>query len=291
MQIQVTSIEGNGQKLDGGAMFGNAPKAVWSRWIAPDDIGRIPLACRSLLVEIDGKKILCETGIGAFFEDKMADRFGVQTPDRHVLRDNLLKHNINPEEIDMVILSHLHFDHAGGLLPTFKEMQAGDDGLIFKNAEIVTSKQAYERAQHPHPRDRASFIPGLLEKINKHKVTLIDQEHPVSLFDGAIEFIFSDGHTPGQMLTLVKGPHWQIIFTGDLVPGTHWVHVPITMGYDRFPEMLIDEKTQMYKNLNLDSTYFFYTHDHEYCCSKIQKDEKGKFTPVEKKQTLEHMDL
>ena len=85
----ITSIEGNRQLLDGGAMFGNAPRPVWEKWIAPDELGRIPLACRCLLLEFDGIKVLCETGIGAFFDPKLAVRFGVQTPERHLLLENL----------------------------------------------------------------------------------------------------------------------------------------------------------------------------------------------------------
>src|SRR4051812_44570609 len=113
MNVKISSVEGNRQLLDGGAMFGNAPRLVWERWIKPDDRGRIPLACRAMLIELDNKKILCETGIGAFFEPKLAERFGVETPSKHMLLENLKKLNVNPEDIDEVILSHLHFDHAG----------------------------------------------------------------------------------------------------------------------------------------------------------------------------------
>ena len=117
---QLYSILSNSQKLDGGAMFGNAPKALWSRWTGADDTNRIDLACRCLLV-IDGKKkILFETGIGAFFEPKYAERYGVQGRG-HVLLTNLNRMNISDADIDVVVLSHLHFDHAGGLLTAWEE--------------------------------------------------------------------------------------------------------------------------------------------------------------------------
>src|SRR5687768_3471751 len=80
--IAITSIEGNRQLLDGGAMFGNAPRTVWQRWLTPDALGRVPLACRCLLVEVEGKKVLCEAGIGAFFEPNLAERYGVEEPER-----------------------------------------------------------------------------------------------------------------------------------------------------------------------------------------------------------------
>src|SRR5690242_19398635 len=98
MPTKISSVDGNRQWLDGGAMFGNAPRPVWEKWLAPDDRGRIPLACRALLIETDGKRILCETGIGAFFEPKMADRFGVENSSRHILLENLKALDLNDSD-------------------------------------------------------------------------------------------------------------------------------------------------------------------------------------------------
>ena len=103
-QRHVWSILGNEQRLDGGAMFGNAPKAVWSRWCDPDESNRIRLACRALLIrEATGRHILCEAGIGAFFPPKLRSRFGV-TESRHVLLDNLEAKGVKPSDIDVVVL-------------------------------------------------------------------------------------------------------------------------------------------------------------------------------------------
>jgi glyoxylase-like metal-dependent hydrolase (beta-lactamase superfamily II) len=114
--MKLWSIMGNSQRLDGGAMFGNAPRAMWSQWLPPDEQNRVPLACRTLLASpLNGKTVLFETGIGAFFEPKMRERFGV-VEDRHVLLDSLAEAGFSHEDIDVVVLSHLHFDHAGGLL-------------------------------------------------------------------------------------------------------------------------------------------------------------------------------
>ncbi len=157
--MKLWSILGNSQKLDGGAMFGNAPKAMWSKWLAPDENNCVPLACRALLVEdLDGKTVLFETGIGAFFEPKLRERYGVME-DRHVLLESLNAAGFSHENIDVVVISHLHFDHAGGLLAEWKPDSS--PSLLFPNATFVVGKKAFERALHPHPRDRASFIPEL----------------------------------------------------------------------------------------------------------------------------------
>ena len=121
--MKLWSILGNSQKLDGGAMFGNAPKAMWERWSRVDADNRIDLACRALLASpLNGKTVLFETGIGAFFEPKLRERYGVQEP-HHVLLGSLLEAGFSHEDIDVVVLSHLHFDHAGGLLAAWEEGQ------------------------------------------------------------------------------------------------------------------------------------------------------------------------
>jgi glyoxylase-like metal-dependent hydrolase (beta-lactamase superfamily II) len=278
IDIRVTAVEGNRQRLDGGAMFGNAPRAVWERWIQPDNHGRIPLNCRAMLLEIAGKRVLCETGIGNFFEPKLADRFGVIEP-THKLLENLAAIGLDELKIDFVILSHLHFDHAGGLLPSWSEQQCGRHDLLFPNAKYVVGKRAFERASAPHPRDRASFIAGMTEKLEQSgRLILVGQDRCSDLFPDQISFRFTDGHTPGHMHTIAQGRTSSIIFAGDLIPGRAWVHLPITMGYDRFAEQVIDEKKSFYDDYAGDTHWFFYTHDHEVAMSHIKKDETGRYT-------------
>ncbi|MBX3020952.1 MAG: MBL fold metallo-hydrolase [Bdellovibrionales bacterium] len=293
MSTTITSIEGNRQKLDGGAMFGNAPRAVWERWIAPDEAGRIPLACRCLLIEFDGKKLLCETGIGAFFEPKMAQRFGVQTPERHLLLENLEAHGHTPESIDYVILSHLHFDHAGGLLPSYSEKSAGHTDLVFPKATFLVGEEAWQRALHPHSRDKASFIPELTDLLARSGRLLRIPKDPLPKdLVGRVEFITTAGHTPGQMHTLFTGDGGgKVFFCGDLIPGRPWVHIPITMGYDRFPEQLIDEKTQVYSRAVAEDWILFFTHDPDASGSHVQKSEGGKYEPTQVQTSFERFAL
>lgn len=280
--MKLWSIAGNSQKLDGGSMFGNAPRAMWTKWATPDELNRIPLATRGLLATpLNGRTVLFETGIGAFFEPKLRARFGVQE-DRHVLLDSLREAGFDHTDIDVVVLSHLHFDHAGGLLAPWAEGRGPE--LLFPNATFVVGRAHWERATRPHARDRASFIPelpGLLEASGR--LQFLEGAQCEALGD-AVRFHRSDGHTPGMMLAEILGPdvqdgvhHGGVVFCADLVPGLPWVHVPITMGYDRYPELIIDEKQAFLADMAERGVRLFLTHDPDVALAQVVRDAHGRF--------------
>ena len=279
----LTSVLGNSQRLDGGAMFGNAPRAMWEKWIPPDEHNRIPLACRCLVVRDGAKTILLEAGIGAFFEPALRERYGV-VEDRHVLLESLAEVGIQPEDVDVVVFSHLHFDHVGGALTAFQPGVA--PSLVFPRAVYVVGAEAWQRAVAPHARDRASFIPGLTNLLaGSGRLELAASDHASALGTG-FRFHRSSGHTPGLLLTEVDMPGGPVLFAADLIPGRAWVHLPITMGYDRFPELLIDEKAAVLGDLLARGGRLFFTHDPQIAIAKVAKDAKGKFHTVDEVATL-----
>jgi glyoxylase-like metal-dependent hydrolase (beta-lactamase superfamily II) len=269
------SVLGNSQRLDGGAMFGNAPKAMWEKWIAPDDQNRIPLACRALLMQDNGRNVLFETGIGAFFDPTMKQRFGV-IESEHVLIASLEEIGVSPDAIHVVVFSHLHFDHAGGALSAWKD--GANPALVFRNAKYVVGAEAWQRAKAPHARDRASFIPVLVDLLEASgRLEIVEGRH-ASCLGAGVKFHKSNGHTPGLLLAEIAMPDGPVVFASDLIPGKPWVHVPITMGYDRYPELIIEEKSDMLSELEQRRGRLFFTHDPEVAMGRVVKDSKGKFS-------------
>jgi glyoxylase-like metal-dependent hydrolase (beta-lactamase superfamily II) len=274
---RVWSIPGNSQRLDGGAMFGNAPRALWQRWVTSDEDNLIPLATRTMLIrEASGRVLLFDTGIGSFFPPNMRARYGVQEAE-HVLLRGLAAAGVSPADVDVVVLSHLHFDHAGGLLDVWADGKR--HSLCFPRARILVSRGAWERARKPHPRDRASFIlelPALLADSGRLEIVEVDRSE---LLGSDYRFHFSDGHTPGLMLTEVAGEHGPLLFASDLIPGCAWMHAPMTMGYDRNPELLVDEKAALLSDLHGRGGRVLFVHDSEVAAASVHRDDRQRFCP------------
>ena len=270
-------------------MFGNAPRALWSRWLPPDEAGRVPLACRALLLDDGQRRVLFEAGIGTFFAPELRERYGVVEPE-HVLLASLAALGLSDADIDVVVLSHLHFDHAGGLLAPFRVGAAPE--LLFPRAEFVVGRGAFERAQHPHLRDRASYIPELPALLQASgRLRLIEPTSDVrGVLGDRITFAETFGHTPGMLHARIAGEQARLFFAADLVPGRAWVHLPITMGYDRYPEHLIDEKTRLFADFASRGEYLFFTHDPEIAAATIHQD-GGRYKPSRELPAFRAWDL
>ncbi len=283
--MKLYNILSNHYALDGGAMFGNAPKALWSRWMPPDEQNRLRMATRAMLAVTTKDVILFEAGIGAYLEPKLRERFGVTEPE-HMLLKSLAQRGVSEMDVTHIFLSHLHFDHAGGLFSAWQDGRKPD--LLFPNARYFVGETAWERATHPVMRDRASFIPALHQKLeDSQRLSLIRKGEAFS-FDGLeLRFFQSDGHTPGLLCFDLRFGENRLVYASDLAAGRPWVHLPITMGYDRCPEQLMDEKCAILTSLAKDDGWLFYVHDPDVAVSRIQVDEpRQSFVAVEHQPEL-----
>jgi glyoxylase-like metal-dependent hydrolase (beta-lactamase superfamily II) len=271
VSVRLYSLLSNDYKLDGGAMFGNAPKALWERWLPADEQNRIALATRALLAVTPKQTILFEAGIGAYLDPNFKMRYGVKQHE-HMLLRSLQERSVSHEDVTDIVISHLHFDHAGGLLSAWEEGK--ESALLFPRAKFHVGQAAWQRATHPHPRDRASFIPLLHRQLEQSgRLHLVISSEMLS-FDGLeVRFFPSEGHTPGLLCADLRFDGGRLVFPSDLIPGSAWVHLPISMGYDRFPEQVINEKTDLLSSLAEDNAWICYVHDPQVAASKVRWNE------------------
>lgn len=251
-------------KLDGGAMFGIIPKPLWSRAVEPDEQNRILLSLRVMLIQTKTKNILIDTGIGDYHGKKFDDRFGVvgeKNPLIALLKD---KFNLNPSDITDLIISHLHFDHVGGL--------GSDQQLLFPEAILHVHRQHYDYSLNPTARDSGSFhsqyFKTLLDAAEaQKKVHWLNGETGLILEDEAdkIHFKCSHGHTP----FLLHAWDEKFIYMADLVPTAHHIPIPWVMGYDISPGQTTKDKKNFYDFIAAEKKVMIFEHDMQHWGASI----------------------
>jgi glyoxylase-like metal-dependent hydrolase (beta-lactamase superfamily II) len=254
---RVRPVDAGSLWLDGGAMFGVVPKPLWARRAPPDERNRIPLAMRCLLVETDGATVLIDTGLGDKENDKFRSIYGVSNhgePTR--LQSSLAALGVAPSDIDVVVASHLHFDHAGG------GTVRGDDGVVrpaFPEARYVVSRGEYEFARLDNERIRASYMSANFEPLAA--AGCLDLVDAGSEIVPGIFMEHTPGHTPHHQSIRVDLGGEALLFLADLVPTTAHLPLPWIMGYDVEPLVTLDSKRATLTRAAQEGWWLAFEHD------------------------------
>jgi glyoxylase-like metal-dependent hydrolase (beta-lactamase superfamily II) len=276
--FRLHALEAGLQRLDGGAMFGVVPRTLWEKRIPPDARNRIPLALRCLLIETPDALVLVDTGVGNKEDDKFHDIYGIEnTGNPTRLEDAIRAAGHRPEDIHVVISTHLHFDHAGG--NTVRDPE-GRIRPTFPQARYVVQRREYEFAALPNERVRASYM--------AHNYAPIADAGLWDFIEGEAEVVPgvralpTPGHTPHHQSVLVQSEGRTACFLADLVPTSAHLPLPWIMGYDLEPLVTLDTKRAILDRAQDEQWLLIFEHDPAVPW--------GHLKPGEKRPTLEEME-
>ncbi len=252
--------------LDGGAMFGTVPKVMWQKTNPADEQNRIQMEARGLLLKSSDRTILIDTGNGSDFSAKYGEKLGSKFSEIYAvdqsgpsLMSSLKKFGVNPEDVTDVILTHLHFDHAGGATTE----KNGKLVPTFPNAKYHLQRKNLETAEKANLRERASYYPAnFLPLVESGQLQLIDGDQKDYL--PGISLKVSNGHTEGHQVVIIEDELVALFYCGDVVPTSSHVRSAWVMGYDLNPLLLIQEKQALLEKAQSKKTYLYFEHD-PYC--------------------------
>ena len=272
--LRIHAIQAGGQTLDGGAMFGVVPKTLWERRMPADERNRIQLGMRCLLIEHDIGPVLIDTGAGNKEDSKFYDIYAIENKGKNgatALEDGLAQVGVKPEDVAMVISSHLHFDHAGG------NTRKQEDGTIvpsFPKARYVIQRGEYEWATHTNERTSASYFPHNFEPLRATgQMELIDGDREII---AGVHSVKTPGHTPHHQGLLIDGGNGALgFYIADLTPTVAHLPLPWIMGYDVEPLVTLETKRRILKRAVDEGWTLIFEHDPVVAWTQIENDGKA----------------
>ncbi|MDT8435196.1 MAG: MBL fold metallo-hydrolase, partial [Gemmatimonadota bacterium] len=270
--IRVRPVDAGSLRLDGGAMFGVVPKPLWSRRAPADGRNRISLAMRCLLVETSGARILVDTGLGSKEDAKFLDIYGVRNEGRPSrLEDALRDLGVEPGDIDIVVNTHLHFDHAGG------NTVRGPGGVrpAFPGAEYVIDRGEFDWAHSRNERVRASYLPDNFDPLVEHgRVRWLDEDEQ-EIVPG-VRAVRTPGHTPFHRSIRIELGERTLFYLADLVPTAAHLPLPWIMGYDVEPLVTLESKRRWLGRAADEGWLLAFEHDPFFAWGWAGRDERGR---------------
>lgn len=266
--MKLHAIESGNFKLDGGAMFGVVPKTLWQRTNPADSNNLIQMAARCLLIEDGDRLTLIDTGMGNKQSEKF---FGYYDMDhKYDLDSSLKKAGFSRGDITDVFLTHLHFDHCGGVI---KKSKQGDFyEPAFAKAKIYSNNSHWKWATEPNKRERASFLKENILPIQESGQLEFVDDHPAAM---NFDILYVDGHTEKQMIPHIKMGDKTFVYMADLLPTAGHLPIPYVMGYDTRPLLTLDEKERFLKEAADKNYYLILEHDPYNEIITVKHTEKG----------------
>ncbi|MFD2286634.1 MBL fold metallo-hydrolase [Pedobacter petrophilus] len=256
-------------KLDGGAMFGVVPKAIWQKTNPADANNLCTWAMRCLLIEEGNQLILVDTGIGNKQDEKFFSHYYLHGDD--TMEKSLASLGFHPSDITDVFLTHLHFDHVGGAVIREQDKLAP----AFKNATYWSNQKHWQWATEPNAREKASFLKENILPIRESGQLKFVEEVENTEWQKDINISFAYGHTDAMMLPKLSYKNKTLVYMADLLPSVGHLPLPYVMAYDMFPLKTLTEK-QAFLEEAVDKGYVLYLeHDPVNECCTLQRTEKG----------------
>jgi glyoxylase-like metal-dependent hydrolase (beta-lactamase superfamily II) len=263
-QFEIYGLRDGFISLDGGAMFGVVPKTLWEKKFPADEKNRIKLALNSILIKTAKELILVETGIGGDLDPKFYDYYSAGKKPGLVL--SLEKLGYKAEDIDIVVNTHLHFDHCGG---NTSKNEKGEDVPTFPKARYIIQKGEWKDALHPSERDKASYLEQNFLPLEKYGLLqLVDGNKEIS---EGVEVIVVPGHTSCHQCLKVSAGGKVFFFLGDFVPTSAHVALSYIMSYDLFPQQTLENKRKYFEQAIEEDWILGFNHDPEHFFGKVKK--------------------
>ena len=271
--LTVHAIQAGGQRLDGGAMFGVVPKPLWEKRIPADARNRIQLALRCLLIEHPSGLILIDTGAGNKENEKFKDIYGLENEGADggtLLEDGLKEIGVTPDDIAIVINTHLHFDHAGGNTRTRPD---GSLEISFPNATYIVRRGEYDYAMNPNERTAASYFERNWVPLDQaDKIEWVSREKEIVK---GVRVIPTPGHTPFHQSVLIESAGERAFYLGDIIPTRAHLPLPWIMGYDVEPLVSLETKRKILKQALDEQWLVIFEHDATVAWGRVEHDGKA----------------